>query len=227
MHFNFACVAACIFAATALAVPVERKVVVVRAEVCPAPPPQTTASGPEVAPLPTEHYAPPPPSVTTPHPEETSKPAGQYLPPPLTVPTPEETTVPAGHYHPPQPTTTTVPAHAPAPPSPTTESNYPPPPQATSNNKQCSAGTSVHCCDTVDSTDNSNILNQLTAAGIDHNEATQKGQVGLTCTPITTSLIDALNGNVCQGAVTACCADTNQVGLVNLNLGCTIIPVNL
>jgi hypothetical protein len=71
------------------------------------------------------------------------------------------------------------------------------------------------------------VLNQLTAAGIDHQDAKQKGQVGLTCTPITTSLVDALNGNTCQGAVTACCEKTNQVGLVNLNLGCTIIPVNL
>ncbi|EEA19921.1 hypothetical protein PMAA_006880 [Talaromyces marneffei ATCC 18224] len=95
------------------------------------------------------------------------------------------------------------------------------------DNKQCSAGTSVHCCDTVDSTDNSNVLNQLNAAGIDHSDAKQKGQVGLTCTPITTSLIDAINGNVCQGAVTACCENTSQTGLVNLNLGCTIIPVTL
>lgn len=30
-------------------------------------------------------------------------------------------------------------------------------------------------------------------------------------TPITTSLVDALNGNVCQGAVTACCEKVNQV----------------
>ncbi|KAH8690001.1 hypothetical protein BGW36DRAFT_390059 [Talaromyces proteolyticus] len=96
-----------------------------------------------------------------------------------------------------------------------------------SSNKQCAAGTSVHCCDTVDSTDNSNVLNQLSAAGIDHNEAKQKGQVGLTCTPITTSLVDALNGNVCQGATTACCEETNQTGLVNLNLGCSVIPVTL
>uniref|UniRef100_A0A093UXC7 Hydrophobin n=1 Tax=Talaromyces marneffei PM1 TaxID=1077442 RepID=A0A093UXC7_TALMA len=133
MHFNFACITACVFAAAALAVPVEveRKVVVVRAD------------GPSV------------------------------------------------------------------------------------DNKQCSAGTSVHCCDTVDSTDNSNVLNQLNAAGIDHSDAKQKGQVGLTCTPITTSLIDAINGNVCQGAVTACCENTSQTGLVNLNLGCTIIPVTL
>ncbi|CRG87067.1 hypothetical protein PISL3812_04082 [Talaromyces islandicus] len=131
-----------------------------------------------------------------------------------------------------------APAPAPAPPA----SNPPPaqpippapaPPQVsnpseqTNVNKQCAANTSVHCCNTVDSTDNSNILNQLSAAGIDHQEAKQKGQVGLTCTPITTSLVDALNGNVCQGATTACCEGNNQDGLVNLNLGCTIIPVTL
>ncbi|KUL89269.1 hypothetical protein ZTR_03733 [Talaromyces verruculosus] len=138
----------------------------------------------------------------------------------------------------PAPATTAAPAPSPpaeyyspppaAPPVTTTVSNPPPAPQSTSvDNKQCSAGTSVHCCDTVDSTDNSNVLNALNAAGLDHGDATQKGQVGLTCTPITTSLVDALNGNVCQGAVTACCENTNQVGLVNLNLGCTIIPVNL
>ncbi|EED14377.1 fruiting body protein SC3 precursor, putative [Talaromyces stipitatus ATCC 10500] len=128
---------------------------------------------------------------------------------------------PTAEYHSPPPVT------APAPPT-ATVSNPPPAPQTTSvDNKQCAAGTTVHCCDTVDSTDNSNVLNQLNAAGIDSHDAEQKGQVGLTCTPITTSLIDALNGNVCQGAVTACCENTNQVGLVNLNLGCTIIPVNL
>jgi hypothetical protein len=132
MHFNFACVTACVFAVAALAVPVEveRKVVVVRADVCPAPAPATTtAPAPEVSSPPAEYYSPPPP-------------------PPVT----------------------------------TTVSNPPPAPQSTSvDNKQCSAGTSVHCCDTVDSTDNSNVLNQLTAAGIDHQDAKQKGQVGLTC----------------------------------------------
>lgn len=84
------------------------------------------------------------------------------------------------------------PASAPAPPA----SNPPPaqpsppapaPPQVsnpseqTNVNKQCAANTSVHCCNTVDSTDNSNVLNQLSAAGVDHQEAKQKGQVGLTC----------------------------------------------
>ncbi|KAE8548212.1 hypothetical protein TMatcc_010064 [Talaromyces marneffei ATCC 18224] len=136
--------------------------------------------------------------------------------PATTAPAPEVSSPPpAEYYSPPPPVTTTM-------------SNPPPAAQGPSvDNKQCSAGTSVHCCDTVDSTDNSNVLNQLNAAGIDHSDAKQKGQVGLTCTPITTSLIDAINGNVCQGAVTACCENTSQTGLVNLNLGCTIIPVTL
>ena len=30
-------------------------------------------------------------------------------------------------------------------------------------------------------------------------------------TPITTALINAANGNTCQGAVTACCEDVEQV----------------
>lgn len=140
-----------------------------------------------------------------------------------------------------------APAPAPAPPA----SNPPPaqpsppapaPPQVsnpseqTNVNKQCAANTSVHCCDTVDSTDNSNVLNQLSAAGIDHQEAKQKGQVGLTCgfytttksvdtstdhllgTPITTSLVDALNGNVCQGATTACCEGNDQVCFLHLSI---------
>ena len=68
-------------------------------------------------------------------------------------------------------------------------------------------------------------------------------------TPITsTSVVNSLNGNTCQGAVTACCEDVQQVssrpwtdqhdrranrssvwqyGLVNVNLGCTVIPINL
>lgn len=156
MHFNFACVAACMFAATALAVPVvERKVVVVRADVCPAPPPSTVATpGPEIT---TESQAPPPP--------------------PTMIPAPgHEAPSPPAHYHPHPPPPGTAPAPAP------TVSNTPPASQNSGvDNKQCGAGTSVHCCNTVDSTDNSNVLNQLTAAGIDHNEAQQKGQVGLTC----------------------------------------------
>ncbi|QKX60273.1 uncharacterized protein TRUGW13939_07416 [Talaromyces rugulosus] len=176
MHFNFACATACLFAVAAFAVPVEveRKVVVVRSDACPAPAPPAPAQAPPA----------PAPPVSNPPPVQPSPPA-------------------------------------PAPPQ---VSN---PSEQTNVNKQCAANTSVHCCDTVDSTDNSNIVNQLSAAGIDHQEAKQKGQVGLTCTPITTSLVDALNGNVCQGATTACCEDTNQTGLVNLNLGCTIIPVTL
>jgi hypothetical protein len=122
------------------------------------------------------------------------------------------------------------PAPHPAPaPAPAQPSSNPPPQQTAASTQQCSAGTGPHCCDTVDSTNNSDILNQLTAAGVDHNTATQKGQVGLTCkipsepsihlklaltdtgTPITTSLIDALNGNTCTGQITACCENNPQV----------------
>ncbi|KAF5014737.1 hypothetical protein F66182_14180, partial [Fusarium sp. NRRL 66182] len=172
MHFNFACVTACVFAAAALAVPVEveRKVVVVRADVCPAPAPATTAPSP-----PAEHYS-PPPTAPSPVASAPSPPAEHYSPPP-TAPAPAATTSspPAEHYSPPPP------APSPAPPVTTTVSNTPPAPQSTSaDNKQCSAGTSVHCCDTVDSTDNSNVLNALDSAGLNHSDATQKGQVGLT-----------------------------------------------
>ncbi|RAO72408.1 uncharacterized protein BHQ10_008420 [Talaromyces amestolkiae] len=198
MHFNFACITACVFAAAALAVPVEVERKVVVVRADVCPAPAPATTAPSP---PAEHYSPPP-----------------AAPAPATT----ASSPPAEHYSP-HPT-----APAPAPPVTTTVSNTPPAPQSTSvDNKQCSSGTSVHCCDTVDSTDNSNVLNALDSAGVDHSDATQKGQVGLTCTPITTSLVDALNGNVCQGAVTACCEKTNQVGLVNLNLGCTIIPVNL
>lgn len=111
----------------------------------------------------------------------------------------------------PAPTTTTAPAPAPevssapenqapppsespAAPAAPSVSNAPEPQTTTvsNDNKQCSAGTSVHCCDTVDSTDNSSVLNQLTAAGIDHQTAQQKGQVGLTCklTPFSSWWLD-------------------------------------
>ncbi|KAL1996171.1 hypothetical protein VTN49DRAFT_494 [Thermomyces lanuginosus] len=91
----------------------------------------------------------------------------------------------------------------------------------------CSPGSSVHCCETVSDTSDSNVLNILQKAGIDKSVADAKGQVGLTCTPITTALINAANGNTCQGAVTACCEDVEQIGLVNVNLGCAVIPVNV
>lgn len=95
---------------------------------------------------------------------------------PAPAPATTASSPPAEKYTPPPP------APAPASPVTTTVSNPPPAQQSTSvDNKQCSAGTSVHCCDTVDSTDNSNVLNALNAAGLDHGDATQKGQVGLTC----------------------------------------------
>lgn len=47
---------------------------------------------------------------------------------------------------------------------------------------QCSPHSSVHCCETVSDTSDSNVLNNLQAAGIDKSEAESKGQVGLTCT---------------------------------------------
>lgn len=49
------------------------------------------------------------------------------------------------------------------------------------NNYQCGANTSLHCCETVSDTSNSRVTQLLNAAGIDHQEAKSKGQVGLTC----------------------------------------------
>lgn len=72
----------------------------------------------------------------------------------------------------PAPQPVPVPAPAPEPAQPEKEEIH---------SQQCGANTSLHCCETVSDTSNAHITQLLNAAGIDHQEATSKGQVGLTC----------------------------------------------
>ncbi|KAH8828839.1 fruiting body protein SC1 [Flagelloscypha sp. PMI_526] len=74
---------------------------------------------------------------------------------------------------------------------------------------QCSTGT-LQCCNTVgkaDSTDVQNALGGLAAVlGL-------TGNIGVSCVPIN---VAAVGGNSCS-AQAACCGNTIQNGLVNVN----------